>query len=106
VEYEVPVRGRGRVQLPAYGIADAEHRVEKELSRLWPAALVQVLDVARAEGGVRIVEEFSVTYLLSGTLRVEAATAAVAPAAAFRRARELLADSRFLRTEWENPVRR
>ena len=101
----MPVRGRGRVQLPAYGIADAEHRVEKELSRLWPDALVQVIDVSRGEGGARIVEEFTVTYLLSGTLRVEAATVAVAPAAAFRRARERLADSRFLRTEWESPTR-
>jgi hypothetical protein len=105
VEHEVRVRGRGRVRLPAYGLADAEHRVEKELSRLWPGTLVQVLDVSRGEGGVRIVEEFTVTYRLENTLRVEAGSPESARTAAFRAARALLADSRYARTEWESPNR-
>jgi hypothetical protein len=103
VEHEVRIRGRGRVQLPAYGLADAEHRVEKEISRLLPTARVQVLDVARAEGGRRIVEEFTVSYRLDDTLRVEATSPDAARTAAFRRARDLIADSRYFRTEWESP---
>jgi hypothetical protein len=105
VEHEIRVRGRGRVQLPAYGLADAEHRVEKEISRLWPGTLVQVLDVARGEGEARIVEEFTVAYRLENTLRVEADSPESARAAAFRAARALLADSRYFRTEWESPDR-
>ena len=36
------VRGAGRVELAAYGLADAEHQVEKELRALWPDAVVEL----------------------------------------------------------------
>lgn len=101
MERVVRVRGRGRVEVAAYGLADAEHLVEKELARCWPGARVSVLDVARADPAGRIVEEFTVSYLVRGELRVDVATADEVRAAAFRAARELLAGSRYRRTEWE-----
>lgn len=100
MRFRVRARGRGKVEVAAYGIADAEHLVEKELRRLWPEARVTVARIDRA-GAPRIVEEFAVRYLLEGTLDVEAESAAEAPAAAFRRMRELLSQSRYRRAEWE-----
>ena len=55
MEHAVAVRGTGRVELPAYGLADAEHQVEKELRALWPGATVEVTDVARTDPAARIV---------------------------------------------------
>lgn len=103
--HRVSVRGRGRVELPAFGLTDAEHRVEKEIARLWPEALVQVLEVARGEGDPRIVEEFTVTYRIEGALEVDAPSLDAARRATFRAARRKLADSRYYRTEWESPER-
>jgi hypothetical protein len=101
VRCTVAVRGRGRVQVAAYGVADAEHLVEKELTRLWPGARVRIERISRA-GGSRIVEEFEVSYLLEGEQQVVAATPAGAPAAAFRHLRSLLSGSRYRKTEWED----
>jgi hypothetical protein len=105
VIHRVHIRGRGRVQLPAFGLTDAEHRVEKEITRLWPQALIQVLEVARGGGDPRIVEEFTISYRIEGALEVEAPSLEAARRAAFREARRKLADSRYLRTEWESPER-
>lgn len=104
MEYEIRVRGEGRVQLPAYGLADAEHRVEKELSRLWPGATIRVLDVSRGRDGARIVEEFTVIYRIDGVVNVEVPSPNETLRAAFRRARERLADSRYFHTQWESPT--
>lgn len=100
VRVRVRVRGRGRVQIAAFGIADAEHQVEKELHRLWPAAQVRIGDISRAETG-RIVEEFAVGYLLEGALEITASNPEEAPRAAFRQLRAMLAEGRYRRTEWE-----
>lgn len=100
VQLTVRIRGTGRVTVAAYGLADAEHLVEKELRRRWPEAGVRVTDVARPAGGARIVEEFEVAYHLEGALAVQAASRDEAPAAAFRRARQMLSGSRYARTEW------
>lgn len=102
MQLTVRIRGTGRVVVAAYGLADAEHLVEKELRRRWPEARVEVTNVARPGGDARIVEEFEVAYRLEGALTVEAATRDDAPKAAFRRARELLEGSRYARTEWES----
>jgi hypothetical protein len=99
-DFVVSVRGVGRISAAAYGVADAEHLVEKEIARAWPAARVEVLEVGRGSVG-RIVEEFTVAYRVSGDIRVSAESTNQARRAAFRRARELLADSRYARTEWE-----
>lgn len=97
----VAVRGVGRVELAAYGLADAEHQVEKELHALWPEASVDVLDVARADDRSRIVEEFLVRYRMRGAVLVDADTSADARKSALRMLRERFAGSRFERVAWD-----
>lgn len=97
----VPLRGDGRVELPAYGLADAEHQVEKEIRALWPQASVDVLDVARSEGASRIVEEFRVRYRVRGTVSVTAPTQDEARRTALRDLRERFNGSRFELVTWD-----
>lgn len=99
-DFSVEVRGRGRVRLPAYGVADAQHRVEKEIVQAWPDARVDVVEIGRV-GESRIVEEFAVTYRIAARVDVSAESAQTAAGAAFRRARSLLSGTRYARTEWE-----
>jgi hypothetical protein len=102
LEHAVAVRGSGRVELPAYGLADAEHQVEKELRALWPAAAaVDVTDVARMDEASRIVEEFRVRYRVRGSVPVTADTEADARKAALRMMRDRFIGSRFERITWE-----
>lgn len=96
----VRVRGRGRATVAAYGMADAEAQVEKELGRLWPEAVVQVEEVARS-GAHRIVEDFEVTYAVTGVAEVEVENPNDAPGAAFRQLRSRFEPSRFAHTSWE-----
>jgi hypothetical protein len=100
VQHLVTLRGTGRVVLPAYGLADAEHQVEKEVRALWPRAAVEVLDVGRAGGVGRIVEEFTVRYRVRGTLAVEAEGTEEAGRVALRVLRERFAGSRYERIAW------
>ena len=100
-EYRVEVRGAGRVELAAFGLADAEHQVEKELADAWPGCRVEVLDVARTDDRARIVEEFALRYRVRGTLPVAAATRKEAQSAALRSLRERFADTRFSRVAWD-----
>lgn len=93
--------GTARVELAAYGVADAEHQVEKELRELWPGARVDLLDVARTLPEPRIVEEFAVRYRIRGTVSVEAESDDAARRAAFRALRERFAGSRHDRIAWE-----
>jgi len=97
----VKVAGAGTVELAAYGIADAEHRVEKEIRRLIPSASVAIASVERPTDSSRIVEEFSVTYRLRLTVSIDARDDAAAASAAFRSVRESLAGTRYDRTRWE-----
>ena len=101
MEHRIAVRGAGRVELAAYGLADAEHQVEKEVRALWPDASVDVLDVARADERSRIVEESRVRYRVRGALPVDADSAEDARKAALRQLRERFAGSRFERIAWE-----
>lgn len=94
------VRGGGRVELAAYGLADAEHQVEKEIRALWPDAAVEVLEVSRAGAG-RIVEEFAVAYRVRATITAEADTLPDARKAALRMLREAFEGSRYARIAWE-----
>ena len=96
----VPLRGLGRVEVAAYGIADAEHLVEKELLRIWPHATVRILDVSRSDAPA-IVEHLSVAFRLTVTLATEADEPAAANREALRTARERLAGSRYERVELE-----
>jgi hypothetical protein len=88
----------------AYGIADAEHQVEKELRRLWPEARVRVQDVHRTGPEGRIAEVFAVGYRLEGRVEVDAADADGARREAFRRARAKLEGSRYWSTAWDEAV--
>ena len=97
----VPLRGTGRVEVAAYGVADAEHLVQKELERLWPGARVRVLEVRRAGEEPLIVEEFEVSYRIDVAVEVEAPSSEAAPREAFRLARGRLAGSRYARTSFE-----
>lgn len=94
------VKGAGRVELAAYGLADAEHQVEKEVRAAWPAARVEVLDVSR-QGPGRIVEEFAVRYRVRGTVAVDAESVDEARKAALRELRERFAGTRHARIEWD-----
>jgi hypothetical protein len=98
---EVAVRGSARVELAAYGIADAEHQVERELRELWPEAAIELLELARTLPAPRIVEEFAVRYRIRGSVMVDADTEADARRAAFRALRERFAGSRHERIAWE-----
>lgn len=95
------VRGGGQVELAAYGMADAEHQVEKEVRALWPEAGVSILEVGRSDGGARIVEEFRIRYRLNGTILVDEETDAEARKTALRVLRDRFSGSRFERIAWE-----
>jgi hypothetical protein len=101
VRHTVAVRGAGRVELAAYGLADAEHQVDKELRALLPDAAVDVLDVARTDDRSRIVEEFRVRYRVRAAVPADADSADDARKAALRQLRERFAGSRFERIAWE-----
>ena len=98
---EVAVKGGGRVELAAYGMADAEHQVEKELRELCPDARVDVLDVARTTPEPRIVEEFAVRYRLRATVPVEVEKEDDARRAALRLLNARLAGTRYARIAWD-----
>ncbi|MBW3628393.1 MAG: hypothetical protein KY464_03765 [Gemmatimonadetes bacterium] len=97
----IQIRGKGTVHVVAYGIADAEHLLEKELRALWPEARVRIIELRRAPSTPRIVEEFSLSYQLDAQLEVDGADEKAARSAAFRAAREKLAASRYAQTRWE-----
>lgn len=96
----IRVRGSGVVRVPAYGIADAEHLVEKELGRLWPEARVRILEVSR-EGPARLVEDFEVEYQIEGVVEASAEEAVQARREAFRHLRSLVQGTRYALTRWE-----
>jgi hypothetical protein len=100
-EWRVTVRGAGRVALPAYGMADAEHQVEKELEEAWPGCAAEVLEVARTEDRVRIVEEFAVRYRVRGTVTHIADTEAEARTAVLRALRARFAGTRYAGVAWD-----
>lgn len=101
MRYGLEINGRGSVTVAAYGLADAEHRVEKELQRLWPDARVEVAEVRRGGEVGRIVEEFEVVYRVSVRVEVEASSRDSAVTEALRHARTVLQGSRYSRTALE-----
>lgn len=99
------IRGGGVAEIAAYGIADAEARIEKELKSLLPGAVVRIAEVKRVDGGERIVNDFVVRYSVQVTLPLEPDEGLLADAwrRAFSAARQALAGSRFSMIEWERP---
>jgi hypothetical protein len=102
MRWEVALQGGGRVQLAAYGMADAEHQVEKELAELCPGARADILEVARTGSETRIVEEFAVRYRLQATVAVDAETEDDARRAARRQLNDRLAGTRYARITWDS----
>jgi hypothetical protein len=103
--HDVALRATGRAEVPAYGLADAEHQVEKEVRDAWPGATVEVLDVSRTGGTGRIVEEFAVRFRAQGTVPVEADSEEDARRAALRHLRAAFADTRYHRLDFQIPER-
>jgi len=99
----VTIHGRGVVELPAYGLADAEARVHKELRAALPGAHIEVREVRRIDVAPRIVETFEIAY--SVRVSVEAVPtetgSAAARRAAFSAGRRALAGTRFGKIIWE-----
>lgn len=85
--------------MPAYGIADAEHLVTKELLARLPNAEVGVLEISRTGVG-RIVEEFDVAYVVEQEVELEAASRAEAHRNALRQARKLTMGTRYEKIAW------
>lgn len=100
MRYTVRAEGRGRAELPAYGLADAEHQVEKEIVRVLPGARVDVAEVLRTEAAGRIVEEFRVRYRVVVSTEVEADSPDEARREALRELRGALEGTRHRRIEW------
>jgi hypothetical protein len=100
-EYRVTVRGAGRIELAAFGLADAEHQVEKELAEIWPGSTAEVTDIARTDERSRIVEEFAVRYRVRGTEIVAASGEPAARAVALRSLRDRFAGTRFAAVAWD-----
>lgn len=99
--HSIRIRGTGRVEVAAHGMADAEHLLEREIRALWPEARLVVTDVSRAPGVERIVEDLTLSYRLEATVEAEGEEPRAARRAAFRIARERLGASRYRRTTWE-----
>jgi hypothetical protein len=99
--FEIDIEGRGTTVLPAFGLADAEHRVEKEIRNRLPDSMVSIHSVERPPDSSRIVEEFSVTYSLRLRLPVDAMDDDAAVPAAFRTVRDALTGTRYERTRWD-----
>lgn len=98
------MRGDGRISIAAYGSADAELRVEKEITTLWPEAVVSILRIGRAaDSAGRIVEDFEVTYRIDASVDVGDASAKAAPGVAFRSARAHFAGTPYNRMEFRLP---
>lgn len=100
-KHSVRLVGRGRAEVVAYGIADAEHLVEKEIRERLPGAVVEVTGIERVGEGGRIAEEFRAEYRVRIEAAIEAEDTATARRAALARMRELLSDSPYQRIEWE-----
>jgi len=101
MRYDVVVKGGGRVELAAYGLADAEHQVEKEILAAWPEARISVTDVSRVDPEQRIVEEFAIRYRVSGSVTVSAESDTEARRLALRGLRDRFEGTRFARIVWD-----
>lgn len=101
MRHDVAVKGGGRVELAAYGIADAEHQAEKEIRAAWPAARISIVEVSRSAPGERIVEEFAIRYRVFGTVTVDAESTDEARRLALRDLRAKFEGTRFVRIAWD-----
>ena len=94
------LRGSGSVEIAAYGVADAEDQVTKELSRALPGAKIELPSIHR-EGPRRIVESFTIGYQVRIEIPTEAEDRDSARRKAMSTARDALRDTRFARIAWD-----
>lgn len=87
------------MSVAGFGVADAEHVVLKEIGRAWPEARASIVGIRRT-GEDRIVEEFTVEYIVSADVQAESVSETGATGAAFRHARRIFSGTRYRRTEW------
>ena len=102
MKFSVAIAGRGRATVAAYGIADAEHQVEKELAGVWPSASIRIENIGRVGAG-RIVEEFQVDFTIRMTLHATGDDAEEAARTALRAARAAAGGTRYAKIEWAPP---
>ncbi len=102
----VRIVGTGEVEIAAYGLNDAEHRVEKEILGLWPETAVSITAVRRAEGPPRIVDEFAVSYRIEATLDTALEDSEEAMREAFRLARGHFEGTPYRHLELRAPTAR
>lgn len=100
----VRVHGRGAVEIPGYGLADAEHRLEKELKTILSGGIVQVQQIRRTDPEPRIVESYLISFSVVIELEVEPVEEGKVERAAYGAARERVRSSRFERVEWVKAV--
>ena len=94
--------GEGRVEIPGYGIADAEDRLEKEIRTVFPDALIRLLQTRRTDPEPRIVEEFEIEYRVVVGVEVDSGTgdAEKMQRKAFAVAREAVSGTRIEKIQW------
>jgi hypothetical protein len=102
VRFSIRVRGSGRAEVTANSIADAEHRVEKEIGRLWDGVRVRIRGVAWLDEAERITGEYDVEYGLEGSVEVDAEDSETARTTAYRQARERFAGTRYWLVAWDS----
>lgn len=104
MRFRARLTGYGEAAIEAFGSADAEARLEKELARALPGSTLVIRALRRPEDEPRIVETFVAEYLLRSDLEVEGTNEESARRAAFSAARRALSGSRFQRVAWDRAV--
>jgi hypothetical protein len=106
VIYQGAVRGTGRLEIAAAGIADAEHQLARIVERFCPGCRLTVLEIRRALGESRIAEHFRLYYRLEMGFSIESISPVEARRTAFRHARARAEDTELKMVEWEEVVLR
>ncbi len=101
MRYHALLVGSGVASIEAFGSADAEARLEKEVARALPGASLLIRALRRTEETPRIVEGFDAEYLLRVRIDMEGNDEEGARRAAFASARQALSGTRFARVAWE-----
>lgn len=100
--YRAKLKGSGTAEIAAYGAADAEATVQKELRRALPGATVDVRGIRRLDEEPRIVEEFLIEYLVMFQLEVTGEDETSARRSAFTRVRAGLKSTRYEKVSWQS----
>lgn len=100
MKQRVRVTGEGRVQVPGYGIADAEDRIEKDVRALFPTGLFRILQTRRTDPEPKIVETFEVEYRVVVAVEVDPDETEKMRRKAFGMVRDTVLGSRIQQIQW------